>query len=154
MASRSAVQVPKRATGFACRSAGTQTQWASAPTSIPAASGFFTSRRARRRRFGSGKLSLRGVIAASITRGKEGVHGAAGAGATSVKAVSQAGSRRSVSPVLWSPARVQPSGCVRTAGTLVHEDIVLEQAAAIPVKIQNAEGRPLAGAWVTGISAV
>ena len=30
--------------------------------------------------------------------------GAAGAGATGVEAVSQAGSRQSVSPVLWSPA--------------------------------------------------
>jgi protocatechuate 3,4-dioxygenase beta subunit len=34
----------------------------------------------------------------------------------------------------------------------VQQDIVFEQANAIPVKIQDADGRPVSGAWVTGIS--
>src|SRR5262249_8182543 len=104
-ASRSAVQVPKRRTGSGSRSAGTATQWASAPTSMPAASGLVTCRRPRRGRgWGCGKWSLRGVMTASRIRGKGISNEAAGAGATEVEAVSPAGSRRSVSPGLWSPA--------------------------------------------------
>ncbi len=33
----------------------------------------------------------------------------------------------------------------------VHQDIVLERADAVAVKIQDAEGRPLRGVWVTGL---
>src|SRR5215475_35475 len=104
-ASRSAVQVPKRRTGSGSRWAGTQAQWASAPTSTPAASGLVTCSTPRRGcGVGCGKLSLRGVMAASTVREKGKSRRAAGAGATEVEAVSQAGSRRSVSPGLWSPA--------------------------------------------------
>jgi hypothetical protein len=43
---------------------------------------------------------------------------------------------------------------VKPGTAVIHEDIILEQADAIPVKIQDAEARPLTGAWVTGISPV
>ncbi len=42
---------------------------------------------------------------------------------------------------------------IKPGATILKQDIVLEQANALAVKIQDAEGRPLAGVWVTGISA-
>ncbi|HEY7153947.1 MAG TPA: hypothetical protein VH575_08290, partial [Gemmataceae bacterium] len=41
---------------------------------------------------------------------------------------------------------------VKPGVALVKQDIVLERANVLTVKIQDAEGRPLAGVWVTGIS--
>src|SRR5262249_5688543 len=61
-------------------------------------------RRRRGRGPGCGKWSLCGVMAASTSEGKGMSKGTAGAGATGIEAVSQTGSRRRVSPVLWSLA--------------------------------------------------
>jgi hypothetical protein len=41
---------------------------------------------------------------------------------------------------------------IKPGTALVKQDIVLERARALTVSIQDPEGRPLAGAWVTGIS--
>jgi hypothetical protein len=41
---------------------------------------------------------------------------------------------------------------IEPGATLVKQDIILERASALAVKIQDAEGRPLAGTWVAGIS--
>jgi RNA polymerase sigma factor (sigma-70 family) len=41
---------------------------------------------------------------------------------------------------------------IKPGATLVQEDVMVEQASALPVQIQDAHGRPLTGAWVTGIS--
>ncbi len=41
---------------------------------------------------------------------------------------------------------------VKPGVALVKQDIVLERARALTVKIQDGEGHPLSGVWVTGIS--
>jgi hypothetical protein len=41
---------------------------------------------------------------------------------------------------------------IKPGTTVVHEDIVLERLPAVPVQIRDADGRPLTGAWMTGIS--
>jgi 5-hydroxyisourate hydrolase-like protein (transthyretin family) len=41
---------------------------------------------------------------------------------------------------------------IKPGTAVVHEDIVAEQLPALPVRIQDAAGRPLGGAWVTGMS--
>jgi RNA polymerase sigma factor (sigma-70 family) len=41
---------------------------------------------------------------------------------------------------------------IKPGTAVVEQDIVLEQAPAVAVQIRDAEGRPVRGAWVTGIS--
>jgi RNA polymerase sigma factor (sigma-70 family) len=41
---------------------------------------------------------------------------------------------------------------IKAGETIVKQDIVLERASAVAVKIEDAEGRPLDGVWATGIS--
>jgi RNA polymerase sigma factor (sigma-70 family) len=40
---------------------------------------------------------------------------------------------------------------IKPGATFVKQDIVLERASALPVKIEDAEGRPLRGVWTAGI---
>jgi RNA polymerase sigma factor (sigma-70 family) len=41
---------------------------------------------------------------------------------------------------------------IKPGTTVVHQDVVLERLPAVPVQIQDTDGRPLKGTWVTGIS--
>jgi hypothetical protein len=41
---------------------------------------------------------------------------------------------------------------IKPGDKLVKQDIVLERASVLPVRIHDADGKPLAGAWATGIS--
>jgi RNA polymerase sigma factor (sigma-70 family) len=54
----------------------------------------------------------------------------------------------------WNP--LQGNFCkvlqIKPGTDLVHEDITVEQLAGLPVRIQDAEGRPLRGVWATGIA--
>jgi len=42
---------------------------------------------------------------------------------------------------------------IKADAKVVEQDIVLERASVLPVPIQDADGNPLTGAWVTGIGA-